>query len=171
MTDDPRLPTGEAHRPPSFDRRELLTAVATLAAVLGLPTAAVAATGAELQRETAAFADLSVSITGFVPKDPSLVEHFFAAFADETEELIRLHDIVKATPPDGWEPAIAAAGLAPLAEALMTAWYSGAVGEGPETRVVTYLDAFAWYAVGYTKPPTRCADAFGGWADAPHEMR
>jgi fructose 5-dehydrogenase small subunit len=154
----------------SLDRRRLLLAVSLLAAALGLPgSAASRAEGAANAGGIGmdSFRDLSVALTGFAPRDASLAESFRDAFAAEAADLARLHEIVRHQPPGAWDAAIAAAGLAPLAEALVTAWYTGMVGEGADRRVVSYLDAFVWYAVGYTKPPSQCDWGFGAWADPP----
>jgi hypothetical protein len=154
----------------SLDRRQFLVAVSTLAAALGLPGGGAAAQAGGTPDPAIgldAFRDLSVALTGFAPPDVSLAESFRDAFAAEAADLGRLHDIVRHQPPEAWDAAIAAAGLGPLAEALVTAWYTGMVGEGANRRVVSYLDAFVWYAVGYTKPPSQCDWDFGAWADPP----
>jgi hypothetical protein len=157
-----------SHGPNELDRRELLVAVSTLAAALGLPGAALAQPAPALT--ALEFASLSSAIAGF-PPDPGLAASFLEAFSDQAAELAKLHDLLRTVPPEQWEAKIAAEGLAPLAEALATAWYTGMVGEGADQRVLTYLDAFAWYAVAYTKPPTRCDISFGAWAEPPHEAR
>jgi hypothetical protein len=155
---------------PQLDRRELLIAVATLAAAFGLPGASVA--GAELLPvDNGGFANLANLIAGFPPADPDITAQIKAAFAAEAEEVAQLYELVRTTAPEDWEAAIKAAKLGPLAEALVTAWYTGSVADGNERRVITYLDAFAWYAVGYTKPPTRCDISFGAWSEPPHEFR
>ena len=157
------------HGPNELDRRELLVAVSTLAAALGLPGAASAQPAPALT--ALEFASLSSAIAGFPPADPDLAAGFLEAFSAQAAELAKLHEIVRTVRPDEWTEKIAAEGLAPLAEALTTAWYTGVVGEGADERVLTYLDAFAWYAVAYTKPPTRCDISFGAWSEPPHEDR
>jgi hypothetical protein len=168
------MPDARNSRPKSLllDRREWLVAVGSLAAALGLPGAMTAAAqSGEAVRQTDAFTDVSVALTGFSPAGPDLASQFIDAFRSESDGIGRLHDIIRLQPPDQWDASIAAAGLTALAQAIMTAWYTGAVVDGADRKVITYLDAFAWSAVGYTKPPTRCAEAFGGWALAPHEDR
>jgi hypothetical protein len=157
---------------PQFDRRELLIAVGTLAAAFGLPGANFA--HAELLPiDDPGFANLANLIAGFPPPDPGITAQIREAFAAEAEEVAQLYELVRTTAPEDWEAAIKAAKLGPLAEALVTAWYTGSVadGDGDDRRVITYLDAFAWYAVGYTKPPTRCDISFGAWSEPPHEFR
>jgi hypothetical protein len=152
----------------TIDRRELLVAVSSLAVLLGLPGVAdQPALAAANAIDVRGLRDLTIALTGYSPGDAALPELFLEAFASDAIKLGQLHTIVRETPEDGWEDAIAAAGLAPLAAALVQSWYTGMIGEGPEERVLTYLDAFVWYACGYTKPPTRCDTNFGAWADAP----
>jgi hypothetical protein len=152
----------------TIDRRELLVAVSSLAALLGLPGIAdQPALAAAHEIDISGLRDLTAALTGYSPSDAALPELFLEAFASDAVKLAQLHTIVRGTPEDGWDDAIAAAGLAPLAAALVQSWYTGMIGEGPEERVLTYLDAFVWYACGYTKPPTRCDTNFGAWADAP----
>src|SRR5690242_5774645 len=161
----------DRHKPPQLDRRELLTAIGALAAAFGFPGAPALGQTEPLPLTNDAFANLANLVAGYPPADPEITKEFRAAFAAETEQLTQLYDIVRSQPEDQWEAAIKAARLGPLAEALTTAWYTGAAGKGADERVITYLDAFAWYAVGYTKPPTRCDVSFGAWAAAPHEYR
>ncbi len=59
--------------------------------------------------------------------------------------------------------------LADLCDAITQLWYSGVyVASGGEQRVVTYVDALAWHALGYrAEGPTACGGVFGHWASAP----
>lgn len=155
-------------RAANIDRRELLIGVTALAAAFGLPGAGLAQTAGITAIE---FASLSSAIAGFPPADPNLAAEFLAAFPDQAAQLLQLHEIVTTTDESECQSAIAAANLTPLAEAISTAWYTGMVGEGAAERVVTYLDAFAWYAVAYTKPPTRCDISFGAWSAPPRVVR
>ena len=167
LSDAEDISSAHAHAT-TIDRRELLLAVSSLAALLGLPgipgQPALAATH---EIDVSGLRDLTAALTGYSPSDAALPELFLEAFASDAVKLGQLHTIVRETPEDGWDGAIAAAGLAPLATALVQSWYTGMIGEGPQERVLTYLDAFVWYACGYTKPPTRCDTNFGAWADAP----
>jgi hypothetical protein len=110
---------------------------------------------------------MTIALTGYTPRDRFLAKDFLDAFASEAADLVKLHDIVRSNPPAAWEPMIASAGLSNLAETLVSAWYTGMVGEGANQRVLSYLGAFVWYACGYTKPPTQCDWDFGAWADPP----
>jgi hypothetical protein len=154
------------------NRRELLQVAGALVAAFGIPEAAFAQSLDSVRPYRAiagadAFHDVSVALTGYAPADRSLVAAFYEAFESDIYDLQRLYAIIRATPPEGWDNAIGEAGLAPLAEALIEAWYTGMVGEGSGQRVVTYLNAFVWYAVGYTKPPSECDTNFGAWANRP----
>lgn len=168
--DAPAPPAQHPHRrrAAGIDRRELLIGVTALAAAFGLPGAGAAQVPGITAIE---FASLSSAVAGFPPADPNLAAEFLAAFPDQAAELARLHQIIIGTDESEWQTAIAAANLTPLAEAISTAWYTGMVGEGAAERVVTYLDAFAWYAVAYTKPPTRCDISFGAWSAPPRVVR
>jgi hypothetical protein len=163
---EPDASSGITHS--QLDRRELLRAVTTLAAALGLPGVALSpAASAATPISVDAFRDLTIALTGYTAREPFLAKDFLEAFAAEAADLARLHEIVRSDPPDAWEVKIASAGLSDLAEALVSACYTGMVGEGANQRVLSYLGAFAWYACGYTKPPTQCDWNFGAWADAP----
>lgn len=156
----------DSHAPTAIDRRELLLAVSALASLFALPGAAkAAATPATI--DLAGFRDLTAALTGYSPRDASLPALFLDAFAADVEQLAELHAIVRETPDANLADAIKSAGLDTLASTLVQSWYTGTIGQGDEERVLTYLDAFVWYACGYTKPPTRCDTNFGAWADAP----
>lgn len=169
---DDRLPehVGEPaveHLPPAtVRRRELLIAISTLATFFALPGAA-RSQEAVSAIDASAFRELTGMLTGISPSDTTLPELFLQAFATDMADLEKLHVIVTEQSEAEWDGAIANAGLKPLSEALIQAWYTGSITQGSDERVLTYLDAFVWHAVGYTKPPTRCDTNFGAWADAP----
>lgn len=155
----------------AMNRRELLAVAGAILSALGTPGRASAQSGGTslfIPISTDAFHDLTLALTGYAPRDPSMVGAFYEAFSHELAQLQRLHDLlVSESDRDDWPEAMAEAGLAPLAEQLIAAWYTGIVGEGEAARVVTYIDAFVWYAVGYTKPPSTCDTDFGAWAVRP----
>jgi hypothetical protein len=153
-----------------MNRRELLAVAGAILGALGTRGAALAqsAPASVVPIATGAFHDLTLALTGYAPRDPSMVDAFHDAFANELTQLQQLYEILVAeTDRADWPDAIAQAGLAPLAEQLIAAWYTGIVGEGEAARVITYIDAFVWYAVGYTKPPSTCDTDFGAWALRP----
>ncbi|MER8441322.1 sorbitol dehydrogenase family protein [Mesorhizobium sp. M1312] len=172
-SDDARLPkqVGEPaarhSAPATVRRRELLIAVSTLAAFFGLPAAARSQVALSSAIDPSAFRELTGILTGMSPSDATLPELFLQAFSADAADLGKLHAIVTEQPETEWDSAIASAGLKPLSESLIQAWYTGSVMHGSEERVLTYLDAFVWHACGYTKPPTRCDTNFGAWANAP----
>ncbi len=154
----------------AMSRRELLVVAGAIITALGAPGGAAAQAGTSpfIPISTSAFHDLTLALTGYAPRDPSMVDAFHDAFSHELTELQQLYDILVAEPDrDDWPKAIEDAGLSALAGQLMAAWYTGIVGEGEAARVITYIDAFVWYAVGYTKPPSTCDTDFGAWATRP----
>jgi hypothetical protein len=155
----------------AVNRRELLAvagAVLTALGSQGVATAQIAASSPLVPISAPAFHDLTLALTGYSPRDPSLIDAFRDAFSPELLQLEQLYQLLMSEPdPDDWPKAIEEAGLAPLAEQLVAAWYTGIVGEGEAARVITYIDAFVWYAVGYTKPPSTCDTDFGAWAIRP----
>jgi hypothetical protein len=153
-----------------MNRRELLAVAGAIIAALATPGGAAARAGTPpfIPISTGAFHDLTLALTGYAPRDPSMVDAFRDAFSNELTQLQRLYDLLVSEPDrDDWPKAIGDAGLSALAEQLMAAWYTGIVGDGEGARVITYLDAFVWYAVGYTKPPSTCDTDFGAWANRP----
>lgn len=152
----------------ALSRRELLAMAGAILAALGTPARAAAqAAGAPafIPISAQAFHDLTLALTGYAPRDPSMVEAFRDAFSQELTQLEQLYQILVSAPDrDDWPKEIEDAGLSALAEQLIAAWYTGIVGAGEAARVITYIDAFVWYAVGYTKPPSTCDTDFGAWA-------
>lgn len=153
-----------------MNRRELLAVVGAILAAFGTRGTALAQAppASVVPISTQAFHDLTLALTGYAPRDPSMVEAFREAFAGELTQLEQLYQLLEGeSDRDEWPKAVADAGLAPLAEQLIAAWYTGIAGEGEAARVITYIDAFVWYAVGYTKPPSTCDTDFGAWATRP----
>jgi len=153
--------------PSEIRRRELLVAVSTLIAVFGLPRSGQAQSDGATPIDLGSFRALTSALTGISPSDAELPAMFLDAFASDAANLGRLHTIIMDQPESHWDKAIETAGLKPLSESLMQAWYTGSITQNAEERVLSYLDAFVWHACGYTKPPTRCDTNFGVWADAP----
>lgn len=151
-----------------LDRRALLGAAAMLLGLAGeAPGQGIAADPMSPE----VFGDLLSALTGFSPRDVTLVEAFRDAFSGELAGLKTLSEIVRNTPEDHWPQKIREAGLEPLAESLIGTAYTGISGDGSQARVITYLNAFVWYACGYTKPPSQCDWNFGAWAYPPPRGR
>ena len=110
------------------------------------------------------------------------------------EQLQRLMVLVLAVPEAALDLALKRAGLMPTAQAVLSAWYSGAVTIDPKlfdhpvvrhlcgdlhgavdpaaphapiTWVFAYDEALTWQACSYTKPSAACGGPFGYWQDAP----
>lgn len=166
-SDDDSHPAAPAVR--GLDRRALLGLVALFASgsVQNAPQAVAQAAAMPLD----GFRDLLSALTGFAPRDVTLVEAFRETFADDLSGLQQLSDIVVNAPESEWSTRIKEAGLDALEESLVTAAYTGMAGEGAEARVITYLNAFVWHACGYIKPPSQCDWNFGAWAYPPPRGR
>lgn len=58
--------------------------------------------------------------------------------------------------------------LAPLPRHIMTAWYTGIVGEGGAARCITFETSLMHQLVGdRLNPPSYCYGPHGSWSDAP----
>jgi hypothetical protein len=153
---------GETSGSVRLDRRAILQAMLVLAGGDG-----AAALAASKHLDLEGFRELMIAMTGYLPRDPTLADAFFEAFSAEVAELQTLAHIVLGSPESTWDAQISTAKLDGLAQALVSAFYTGIVGEGAEAKVITYINAFAWYACGYTKPPSQCDWNFGAWAYPP----
>jgi Membrane bound FAD containing D-sorbitol dehydrogenase len=57
--------------------------------------------------------------------------------------------------------------LAPLADAIVAAWYSGVYDTGSGQAVADFTGALVWNALDFTKPFAVCGGDIGYWADPP----
>jgi hypothetical protein len=158
-------------------RRQVLEALAALA-LAALPLSSAGAAASPSPAATAAggasltAADLVAAaavLDGAPLLDDALGATFLAELARSAgaEKLARLAEVVRSTPPDGLDRAIASAGLEPAARQVVAAFYSGLVGSAADEKLVTYLFALVWGAAPFTKPPSLCGGLFGYWADPP----
>jgi hypothetical protein len=150
----------------SLDRRQVLLGFAGLvaAAATGIGPA-----GAATELDASAFRALSFGLMGRIAEDPSLAEAYLAALRERVApgDLERLAAVVREHAGSGMDAAITRAGLDAVANQVIAAWYTGTVPTATGSRVVTYLDAVAWKATGFTKPPSVCGPGFGFWANPP----
>jgi len=128
-------------------------------------------------QELAAFLSLSSLLTGFENLDPVLGQVYLGSiqqdpgFSGQLQGLIEQAGVQSQNPPAGIED-LQAAGIfdqesaRELADYIISMWYTGIYNQGEEQRVATFVDALAWKAINFTKPPTICG-SFGFWAERP----
>ena len=172
-TDTQRAREGSTGVGLQMSRRELLQYFAALVASgslgKGWPSLASAASPSLPLDD---FLALVTRLCGIDASDPDdgkpYWEHFSSAAT--LPALVRLAAVVKASSGDKLDEALTAAHLDQVANAIVSAFYSGELS-GPEgTKLVTYLDALVWQAVeSFTKPPSICGGSFGYWADPPSQ--
>ncbi|EPX83580.1 sugar dehydrogenase complex small subunit [Salipiger mucosus] len=54
-----------------------------------------------------------------------------------------------------------------LANAIVSAWYTGESPDPEDLDVLTYTDALVWQAVDFSKPMASCGGGMGYWSDPP----
>jgi hypothetical protein len=153
-------------------RREVLHGFAVLSAGVLVGGATTWAEAAEPTLGLRDFAAMSLALCGFPASDADVTRAYLSALEKTHghEALARLAKVVKDNPGDRLDAAITAAGLDSTANAVVTAWYTGAV-DGPSGKtVVTYPLALAWQACDFTKAPAMCAGPIGYWAMAPEPI-
>lgn len=154
-----------------FGRRAVLSGLAAvwLATVAG-PAAAQTGTAHR------AFLDLSRLLTGRASLDAEQGIRLFEAFASGTPgfgaAVGRLHARIKQQNVDAvrLQQALDAEGspLAGLPRQVMTAWYTGIVGEGGAARCVTFETSLMHMLVAdRLNPPCYCYGPHGSWMAAP----
>ena len=158
-------------REPDPHRRALLAGLA--AAYLSWTAAPADAQAASAQD---AFLALSRFLTGRPSLDPGqaarLYEAFVAAaprFGDELRALLVWIE-ARGIEADRLQPALDGEGsaLASLPRRIMTAWYTGVVGEGAGARCVTFETSLMHQAVGdRLNPPSYCYGPHASWSEAP----
>src|SRR5271165_2444536 len=161
---DGRLSENNAAAPGGPDRRELLTQLlaAALATAAPWPRSDASAAALPLARER--FVELSAKLCAMPLDDGALGDAIQNGLAGEhaAEELRRIAELLQAATPEEVERLFAGSGLQELAKSIVSAWYSGKLGTGEETRVLAYEEALAWRATGYAKAPGTCG-VFAEW--------
>lgn len=123
------------------------------------------------------FLAFSSLLTGFDALDQELGRVYLRALQsgeDSASVLTAAYSAASAgsntLPPDA--EALAGAGffeqqeMSDMAAQIAGMWYSGVYQQDGEDRVATYVDALAWKALHFTKPPTICG-SYGFWATEP----
>lgn len=128
----------------------------------------------------AQFLALSVLLTGITPLDPIVgrvyLEHLQRTKAEGLVQLYQQAGFTETAAPTTLQALEAAgifttAALRQLADQIIELWYTGQIKREAEagqaeTVVVTFVDALAWKALDFTKPPTICAAPYV-WATQP----
>lgn len=134
-------------------------------------------TGLPGNEELQSFLHLSTLLTGIPNLDPTLGAAFLAAlqgssgFSSGLDQLYQLAGFDSGQPPETLEE-LESNGVfsneqtTGTADQILTAWYTGIVGEGEEAVVVTFVDSLAMKSLHYTKPLTICASRTF-WAEKP----
>ncbi len=151
------------------DRRALLQALAGVSAlaVAGHADAVLAKSAAIIT--PAQFAALSAALTGYPAGDPTIAAKVMAAFATPARRaaLGALARVVAQTPPAQLDAALQAQGLGPIANDLVSVWYSGVAATPTGSRVVLYTEAYVWTAMTFSKPMGVCGGPTGYWSQPP----
>jgi hypothetical protein len=124
-----------------------------------------------------AFLVLSSTLTGFDQLDPQLGSVYLTSLQGNPEfsgglaDLYEQAGLTAASEPPSLESLesagiFAAEGTRSLADRIIELWYTGIYSQGEEQAVATFVDALAWKAITFTKPPTICG-AYGFWAERP----
>lgn len=151
---------------PMFGRRDALGLIAGLAAFGPDMAQAQQQTAARFDR--AAFLQASSLATGFPAEQlTGLADSLFKVFETQGPAILQLSELARATPPANLAGAVRGTPMEPVARALAAAWYTGTVGSGASSRLLSYEDALAWKAVGYEAVPGMCAGNFGFWSEPP----
>jgi len=170
--DNAERPQGTADSPDPV-RRALLTSLLATSAVSVIPPAFAAPTADAAQN---AFLSASQILTGQSSLDPEQASLLYnALIADDAQfasgvqalakilgqpniDLLQLQHVL-----DSENAPIAA-----LPRKIVTAWYTGVVGEGEKARCITYETALMNVIVAdKLQPPSYCFGAPGSWVEKP----
>ena len=169
--DSSHSPTAEgAHNP---ERRAVLAGLLAASAASVIPPALAAPITDAAHN---AFLAASKILTGRSSLDPDQVSRLYDAlladdsqFAAGVQSLVTLIDQRKVDPMqlqhvlDSDHSALAA-----LPRKIVTAWYTGIVGDGEKARCITFETALMNVIVSdKLKPPSYCYGGYGSWAEKP----
>jgi fructose 5-dehydrogenase small subunit len=165
-------PRQEMENPPDRERRALLVSVLTAALSLVAPAGPAGAAAADQD----VFLDASEFLTGrpsFEPGEASRLYH--ALLADDPQFPERLEALVSLIKQQRIDPLNLQqildrehAALAPLPRKIVTAWYTGVVGEGDKARCVAFETSLMNMVVSdKLKPPSYCHGGYGSWVEKP----
>ncbi|MDE1167822.1 MAG: sorbitol dehydrogenase family protein [Pseudomonas sp.] len=137
---------------------------------------AYAAQAADLTPAKAAFLNLSLVLTGRTQLSPSLSQRLLdalladaPAFADQVQALhqfITQRSLTAATLQGALDAENAA--FKGLPRQIVTAWYTGIVGDGAKARCIAYEETLMYAVVDdQLKPPSYAFGGYGSWAAQP----
>jgi len=163
----------DAVDPPDPVRRALLTSLLAASAASAIRPAFAAPT---TDAAGDAFLAASKTLTGRSSLDATQASRLYAAlladdpqFAAGVQALVTLIDQRKIDPMqlqhllDSQHSALAA-----LPRKIVTAWYTGIVGDGEKARCITFETALMNVIVSdKLKPPSYCYGGYGSWAEKP----
>jgi len=139
-------------------RRDFLAGLAAAIAAAGsagFPASLFAASSISVEQ----FTTLSKNLTQSASLDPDVARTLLGAFMATGHEADLAALIA--------DPSSAAAENAPLANAIVAAWYSGVCNTATGQAVATFEGALMWNAMTYTKPFGICGGDTGYWSDPP----
>lgn len=158
---------------PDFVRRALLTSLLAASAASVIPPA-FAAPAADAAQD--AFVSASKILTGRTSLDPKQASLLYSAliaddpqFAEGVQALATILDRRKSDLRQLQHVLDnEASPVAALPRKILTAWYTGIVGEGEKARCITYETALMNVVVSdKLRPPSYCYGAPGSWVEKP----
>jgi hypothetical protein len=149
----------------SPDRRKLLKSLLAVTLAIGWQNEVVAST---LPLERDRFVELSEKLCAMSIDDAFLADAIQNALANQYtgNDFMRIAELLHSASPDAVDRLVTGSELNKLAKSIVSAWYSGLLGTGENTRVLAYAEALAWRATGYAKAPGTCGE-FGDWIAKP----
>jgi hypothetical protein len=146
-------------------RRKLLKCLLAAALADGWHNAVVAST---LPLERDRFVELSEKLCAMSIDDAFLADAIQNGLADQyaDNDFRQIAELLHSAAPDDVARLVTGSGFDKLARSIVSAWYSGLLGTGENTRVLAYAEALAWRATGYAKAPGTCGE-FGDWIAKP----